>query len=38
VKQAGWFLDFNSASPAPSARGDLIDGHGGRYVEGAVMT
>jgi 3-hydroxyisobutyrate dehydrogenase-like beta-hydroxyacid dehydrogenase len=34
-----WFLDFNSASPAAKQRaGALIDGAGGRYVEGAVMT
>ena len=39
VKQGGWFLDFNSASPGAKQRAaDLIDGSGGRYVEGAVMT
>ena len=39
VKPGAWFLDFNSASPGAKQRAaDLIDGHGGRYVEGAVMT
>jgi 3-hydroxyisobutyrate dehydrogenase-like beta-hydroxyacid dehydrogenase len=39
VKQGAWFLDFNSASPGAKQRAaDLIDGSGGRYVEGAVMT
>jgi 3-hydroxyisobutyrate dehydrogenase-like beta-hydroxyacid dehydrogenase len=39
VKQGAWFLDFNSASPGAKQRAaDLIDGKGGRYVEGAVMT
>ena len=39
VKNGSWFLDFNSASPGAKRRAaDLIDGHGGRYVEGAVMT
>ena len=39
VRQGTWFLDFNSASPGAKRRAaDLIDGHGGRYVEGAVMT
>ncbi len=34
-----WFLDFNSASPGAKQRAaDLVDGAGGRYVEGAVMT
>jgi 3-hydroxyisobutyrate dehydrogenase-like beta-hydroxyacid dehydrogenase len=34
-----WFLDFNSASPGAKQRAAaLIDGGGGRYVEGAVMT
>jgi 3-hydroxyisobutyrate dehydrogenase-like beta-hydroxyacid dehydrogenase len=34
-----WFLDFNSASPgAKIGAAALIDGAGGRYVEGAVMT
>jgi 3-hydroxyisobutyrate dehydrogenase-like beta-hydroxyacid dehydrogenase len=39
VKAGAWFLDFNSASPGAKQRAaDLIDGKGGRYVEGAVMT
>jgi 3-hydroxyisobutyrate dehydrogenase-like beta-hydroxyacid dehydrogenase len=39
VKKGAWFLDFNSASPGAKQRAAaLIDGHGGRYVEGAVMT
>ena len=39
VKQGAWFLDFNSASPGAKRRAAaLIDGNGGRYVEGAVMT
>ena len=39
VKQGAWFLDFNSASPGAKQRAAaLIDGGGGRYVEGAVMT
>jgi 3-hydroxyisobutyrate dehydrogenase-like beta-hydroxyacid dehydrogenase len=39
VKQGTWFLDFNSASPGAKQRAAaLIDGKGGRYVEGAVMT
>src|SRR6266481_4414614 len=39
VKQGGWFLDFNSASPGAKQRAaKLIDAAGGRYVEGAVMT
>ena len=39
VKPGGWFLDFNSASPGAKRRAAaLIDGHGGRYVEAAVMT
>jgi 3-hydroxyisobutyrate dehydrogenase-like beta-hydroxyacid dehydrogenase len=39
LKPGAWFLDFNSASPGAKQRAaDLIDGHGGRYVEGAVMT
>jgi 3-hydroxyisobutyrate dehydrogenase-like beta-hydroxyacid dehydrogenase len=39
VQQGAWFLDFNSASPGAKQRAaDLIDGSGGRYVEGAVMT
>ena len=39
VKSGAWFLDFNSASPGAKQRAAaLIDGSGGRYVEGAVMT
>lgn len=39
VKKGAWFLDFNSASPGAKRRAaGLIDGAGGRYVEGAVMT
>ena len=39
VKPGAWFLDFNSASPGAKRRaGELIDGKGGRYIEGAVMT
>src|SRR5882724_11490168 len=39
VKQGAWFLDFNSASPGAKQRAaGLIDGRGGIYVEGAVMT
>ena len=39
IKPGGWFLDFNSASPGAKRRAAaLIDGHGGRYVEAAVMT
>src|ERR1700676_2361805 len=39
VKPDAWFLDFNSASPGAKQRAAaLIDGGGGRYVEGAVMT
>jgi 3-hydroxyisobutyrate dehydrogenase-like beta-hydroxyacid dehydrogenase len=39
VKKGAWFLDFNSASPGAKRRAaELIDGSGGRYVEGAVMT
>jgi 3-hydroxyisobutyrate dehydrogenase-like beta-hydroxyacid dehydrogenase len=39
IKQGAWFLDFNSASPGAKQRAAaLIDGNGGRYVEGAVMT
>jgi 3-hydroxyisobutyrate dehydrogenase-like beta-hydroxyacid dehydrogenase len=39
IKKAAWFLDFNSASPGAKQRAAaLIDGNGGRYVEGAVMT
>jgi 3-hydroxyisobutyrate dehydrogenase-like beta-hydroxyacid dehydrogenase len=39
LKPGTWFLDFNSASPGAKGRAAaLIDGNGGRYVEGAVMT
>jgi 3-hydroxyisobutyrate dehydrogenase-like beta-hydroxyacid dehydrogenase len=39
IKKTAWFLDFNSASPGAKQRAAaLIDGNGGRYVEGAVMT
>ena len=39
VRKGAWFLDSNSASPGAKRRAaDLIDGAGGRYVEGAVMT
>jgi 3-hydroxyisobutyrate dehydrogenase-like beta-hydroxyacid dehydrogenase len=39
IRQGTWFLDFNSASPGAKQRAAaLIDGHHGRYVEGAVMT
>jgi 3-hydroxyisobutyrate dehydrogenase-like beta-hydroxyacid dehydrogenase len=39
LKPRAWFLDFNSASPGAKQRAAaLIDGAGGRYVEGAVMT
>ena len=39
IRAGVWFLDFNSASPRAKQRAAaLIDGAGGRYVEGAVMT
>ena len=39
VQRGAWYLDFNSASPGAKQRAAaLIDGAGGRYVEGAVMT
>lgn len=39
LRTGTWLLDFNSASPgAKQQAGALIDGAGGRYVEGAVMT
>jgi 3-hydroxyisobutyrate dehydrogenase-like beta-hydroxyacid dehydrogenase len=39
IRKGAWFLDFNSASPGAKIRAaELIDGAGGRYVEGAVMT
>ena len=37
--RGAFFLDFNSASPGAKIRAaGTIDGAGGRYVEGAVMT
>ena len=39
LRAGTWFLDFNSASPGAKIRAaEFIDGVGGRYVEGAVMT
>lgn len=39
VLPGAYFLDFNSASPGAKQRAAcLIDGAGGKYVEGAVMT
>ena len=39
IRPRTWFLDFNSASPGAKIRAAaLIDGAGGRFVEGAVMT
>lgn len=39
IRHGAWFLDFNSASPGAKQRAAaLVDGAGGRYVEGAVMT
>jgi 3-hydroxyisobutyrate dehydrogenase-like beta-hydroxyacid dehydrogenase len=39
VRRGAWFLDVNSASPGAKRRAAaLIDGAGGIYVEGAVMT
>jgi 3-hydroxyisobutyrate dehydrogenase-like beta-hydroxyacid dehydrogenase len=39
IRKATWYLDFNSASPGAKAKAAaLIDGAGGRFVEGAVMT
>ncbi|KJC40368.1 dehydrogenase [Bradyrhizobium sp. LTSP885] len=39
IGKEAWFLDFNSASPGAKQRAaSIIDGAGGRYVEGAVMT
>ena len=39
IQRGAFFLDFNSASPGAKRRAAaLIDGAGGRYVEGAVMT
>jgi 3-hydroxyisobutyrate dehydrogenase-like beta-hydroxyacid dehydrogenase len=39
VRPGTWFVDFNSASPGAKIKAaGFIDGAGGRYVEGAVMT
>lgn len=39
LKDGAFFLDLNSVSPATSATtATLIDGAGGRFVEGAVMS
>ncbi len=39
IRSGTWFLDCNSASPGAKQRAAAhIDGAGGRYVEGAVMT
>ena len=39
LPRGAWFLDFNSASPlAKRSAAELIEGAGGRYVEGAIMT
>ena len=39
LKPGACFLDFNSASPGAKIRAaGVVDGVGGRYVEGAVMT
>ncbi len=39
VAAGSFFLDFNSASPDAKIRAaNIVDGGGGRYVEGAVMT
>jgi 3-hydroxyisobutyrate dehydrogenase len=39
IARDAWFLDFNSASPGAKIRAaGVVDGAGGRYVEGAVMT
>jgi len=39
LRARAWFLDVNSASPGAKVRAaGLVDGHGARYVEGAVMT
>jgi 3-hydroxyisobutyrate dehydrogenase-like beta-hydroxyacid dehydrogenase len=39
VRRDAWFLDLNSASPgAKRCAAAAIDGAGGAYVEGAVMT
>ncbi|WP_298825465.1 NAD(P)-dependent oxidoreductase [uncultured Piscinibacter sp.] len=39
LKSGAFFLDFNSASPGAKIRAaSVVNGAGGRYVEGAVMT
>lgn len=39
LRPGRWLLDLNSASPGAKQRAAaLVDGAGGRYVEGAVMT
>ncbi len=39
IRPGTWYLDFNSASPGAKVKAAaLIDGAGGRFVEGAVMT
>lgn len=39
LREGAFFLDFNSASPGAKQRAaQCVDGAGGRYVEGAVMT
>lgn len=39
IQRGAFFLDFNSASPGAKQRAAArVDGAGGRYVEGAVMT
>src|SRR5690606_23397776 len=39
LRTGSFFLDFNSASPgAKRLAAERVDGVGGRYVEGAVMT
>ena len=39
IRSGAWFLDFNAASPGAKQRAAaMVDGAGGRYVEGAVMT
>jgi 3-hydroxyisobutyrate dehydrogenase-like beta-hydroxyacid dehydrogenase len=39
LQDGAYFLDFNSASPGSKLRAsEFVNAHGGRYVEGAVMT
>jgi 3-hydroxyisobutyrate dehydrogenase-like beta-hydroxyacid dehydrogenase len=39
LREGAFFLDFNSASPgAKITAAGVVHAHGGRYVEGAVMT